>query len=65
MVPIIRSIFSNSVGEEAANQIEIVANDVDLSQGSGLGQWTIKYWHPESYVFWETFVHLSIITHSL
>ncbi|KAH9815418.1 HAD-like domain-containing protein [Melampsora americana] len=48
MVPIIRAIFENLVGGEAAAQIEIVANDVDLSKGSGPGEWTIKYRHPES-----------------
>lgn len=48
MEPIIRSIFENLVGEQAAAEIEIVANDVDTSMGSGPGQWTIKYRHPES-----------------
>jgi len=48
MVPIIRAIFENLVGKEDADRIEIVANDVDLSKGSGPGQWTIQYRHPES-----------------
>lgn len=50
MVPIIRAILENLIGKEEADRIEIVANEVDTSKGSGPGQWTIKYRHPESSV---------------
>ncbi|MBW0478494.1 hypothetical protein O181_018209 [Austropuccinia psidii MF-1] len=48
MTPIIRAIFENLVGKEDADLIEIIANDLDTSKGSGPGQWTIKFRHPES-----------------
>lgn len=48
MVPIIRAILENLIGAEEADRMEIVANEVDTSKGSGPGQWTIKYRHPES-----------------
>lgn len=48
MVPIIRAILENLIGKEEADKIQIVANEADISKGSGPGQWTIKYRHPES-----------------
>jgi len=48
MVPIIRAILENLIGKEEADRMEIVANEVDTSKGSGPGEWTIKYRHPES-----------------
>ena len=50
MVPIIRAILENLIGKEEADRMEIVANEVDTSKGSGPGEWTIKYRHPESSV---------------
>ncbi|KNZ58252.1 uncharacterized protein VP01_1967g4 [Puccinia sorghi] len=38
----------NLIGKEEADRMEIVANEVDTSKGSGPGEWTIKYRHPES-----------------
>jgi len=48
MVTIIRAILENLIGNEEADRMEIVDNEVDTSKGSGPGEWTIKYRHPES-----------------
>ncbi|KAK7041442.1 hypothetical protein VNI00_009308 [Paramarasmius palmivorus] len=45
MTPTIRAVLSNLVGEEAAKEIEIISNDVDLHPD---GTWTIKFRHPSS-----------------
>ncbi|KAF8636967.1 hypothetical protein AX17_003129 [Amanita inopinata Kibby_2008] len=45
MAPIIRAVLSNLVGEEAAREIEIIANDANVRQD---GSWEIKYRHPSS-----------------
>ncbi|GAA5875568.1 hypothetical protein JCM1840_003263 [Sporobolomyces johnsonii] len=45
MIPIIRAILTNLIGEEDAARIQIVANDV---QHLDDGKWTIKYLHPET-----------------
>ncbi|GAA5951847.1 hypothetical protein JCM21900_004164 [Sporobolomyces salmonicolor] len=45
MIPIIRAILTNLVGEEDAARIQIVANDVQHLED---GKWTIKYLHPET-----------------
>lgn len=43
MAPIIRAVLSNLVGDEDANEIEIIANDADVRPD---GSWEIKYRHP-------------------
>ncbi|KAF5390758.1 hypothetical protein D9757_004443 [Collybiopsis confluens] len=45
MTPIIRAVLTNLVGEESANEIEIISNDVDLKPD---GTWGIHYRHPSS-----------------
>ncbi|KAF8730661.1 hypothetical protein AX14_005305 [Amanita brunnescens Koide BX004] len=45
MAPIIRAVLSNLVGDEDANEIEIIANDADVRPD---GSWEIKYRHPSS-----------------
>ncbi|KAK0220624.1 HAD-like domain-containing protein [Armillaria fumosa] len=45
MTPTIRAVLSNLLGEEAANEIEIISNDVDLHED---GTWSIKFRHPTS-----------------
>ena len=45
MAPLIRAVLSNLVGEEAANEIDIIANDVNISPD---GKWEIQYRHPSS-----------------
>jgi 2-hydroxy-3-keto-5-methylthiopentenyl-1-phosphate phosphatase len=42
MAPIIRAVLSNLVGDEDANEIEIIANDADVRPD---GSWEIKYRH--------------------
>jgi 2-hydroxy-3-keto-5-methylthiopentenyl-1-phosphate phosphatase len=39
MKPIIEAIFANLVGEQDAAKIDIIANDVDISDN---GSWKIK-----------------------
>jgi len=49
MAPIIRSIVSTLIGEEEADTLIIIANDVDLQGGSGAaGTWGVKFRHPNS-----------------
>lgn len=43
MAPLIRAVLSSLVGEEAANEIEIIANDVIVHAD---GKWEIKFRHP-------------------
>ncbi|KAJ3862789.1 HAD-like domain-containing protein [Lentinula novae-zelandiae] len=45
MTPTIRAVLTNLVGEESANEIEIISNDVDLRPD---GTWEIKFRHPTS-----------------
>ncbi|KAF4618712.1 hypothetical protein D9613_009873 [Agrocybe pediades] len=45
MAPLIRAVLSNLVGEEDANDIEIIANDVTVHPD---GKWEIKFRHPSS-----------------
>ncbi|KAG6844499.1 hypothetical protein H0H87_006385 [Tephrocybe sp. NHM501043] len=45
MAPLIRAVLSNLIGEESANEIEIIANDVTVNPD---GKWEIKYRHPSS-----------------
>lgn len=48
MVPIIRSIFSNLIGEEEANKIDVVANDVKFTDPEKEGKtWELVYRHPD------------------
>ncbi|KAJ2922289.1 hypothetical protein H1R20_g14793, partial [Candolleomyces eurysporus] len=47
MAPLIRAILSALIGEQDANEIEIIANDVTLFDD---GKWDIKYRHPSRYV---------------
>ncbi|KAG6872469.1 hypothetical protein C0995_009468 [Termitomyces sp. Mi166 len=45
MAPLIRAVLSNLIGEESANEIEIISNDVTIHPD---GKWEIKYRHPSS-----------------
>ncbi|KAF8069232.1 HAD-like domain-containing protein [Lyophyllum atratum] len=45
MAPLIRAVLSNLVGEEAAAEIEIIANDVTIHADE---KWDIQYRHPSS-----------------
>ncbi|KIM35692.1 hypothetical protein M413DRAFT_449632 [Hebeloma cylindrosporum] len=45
MAPLIRAVLSNLVGPEAADEIEIIANDVTVFPD---GKWEIKFRHPSS-----------------
>ncbi|KAF9444921.1 hypothetical protein P691DRAFT_711132 [Macrolepiota fuliginosa MF-IS2] len=45
MAPLIRAVLSNLLGEEASNEIEIIANDVNVQPD---GKWEIKFRHPTS-----------------
>lgn len=50
MVPIIRSIFSNLIGEEEASKIDVVANDVKFTDPGKKGEtWELIYRHPDSH----------------
>ena len=42
MMPLIRAVLSNLLGEQA-NEIEIIANDAIVESN---GSWEIKYRHP-------------------
>jgi 2-hydroxy-3-keto-5-methylthiopentenyl-1-phosphate phosphatase len=44
MEPLIRAVLSKLIGEEAAAQMEIVANGVKVE---GDGRWEIEFRHPE------------------
>lgn len=43
MAPLIRAVLSKLIGDEQAQEIEIIANDVDIREN---GTWEIKYRHP-------------------
>ncbi|KAF9051640.1 HAD-like domain-containing protein [Panaeolus papilionaceus] len=45
MAPLIRAVLSNLLGSEAANEIDIIANDVVVQRG---GKWEIQFRHPSS-----------------
>ncbi|KAJ7740450.1 HAD-like domain-containing protein [Mycena maculata] len=45
MAPIIRAVLSNLVGDEVANTIDIIANEVEVEPS---GKWNIKFRHPSS-----------------
>lgn len=50
MVPIIRSIFSNLIGEEEANKIDIIANEVEFTDPEKKGDtWKLVYRHPDNH----------------
>ena len=48
MAPIIRAVLSKLIGEEDAQTIEIISNDVNL-KGDGKHHWNIQYRHPTRY----------------
>ena len=43
MAPLIRAVLSNLIGEEAASEIQIIANDVKVFPD---GKWDIQFRHP-------------------
>jgi len=43
IAPFIRAVLSKHIGDEEANEIEIISNDVDILPD---GKWHIKYRHP-------------------
>jgi 2-hydroxy-3-keto-5-methylthiopentenyl-1-phosphate phosphatase len=43
MAPLIRAVLSNLFGAEAADEIEIIANDVTVFPD---GKWEIQFRHP-------------------
>jgi len=43
MAPLIRVVLSNLIGEEAANEVPIIANDVEVFPD---GKWEIRFRHP-------------------
>ncbi|KAF8342907.1 HAD-like domain-containing protein [Cantharellus anzutake] len=45
MAPLIRAVLSNLIGEEDAQTIDIISNDVEVRPD---GQWSIKFRHPTS-----------------
>ncbi|KAF9059912.1 hypothetical protein BDP27DRAFT_1394473 [Rhodocollybia butyracea] len=45
MMPTIRAVLTNLVGEDSANEIEIISNEVDINPD---GTWEIKFRHPTS-----------------
>ncbi|KAF5343434.1 hypothetical protein D9758_011835 [Tetrapyrgos nigripes] len=45
MAPTIRAVLSNLVGDEAASEIDVISNDVEIKED---GKWEIKYRHPSS-----------------
>ena len=46
MAPLIRAVLSSLIGQEAAEEIEIIANDVVIHPS---GKWDIQYRHPSRY----------------
>lgn len=49
MTPIIRSIFSNLIGEKDANEIEVISNDVKFTDPEQTGKtWELVYRHPDN-----------------
>ncbi|PWN45056.1 hypothetical protein IE81DRAFT_320653 [Ceraceosorus guamensis] len=50
MTPIIRSIFSNLIGEEEANKIDVISNEVNFTDPEKEGKtWELVYRHPDSH----------------
>lgn len=50
MTPIIRSIFSNLIGEEEANKIDVISNEVNFTDPEKQGKtWELVYRHPDSH----------------
>ena len=48
MTPIIRSIFSNLIGEKDANEIDVISNEVKFTDPEQKGNtWELVYRHPE------------------
>lgn len=48
MEPLIRAVLGKLLGEEEAKVIEIIANDVKLTDEAGVGEtWEIVFRHPE------------------
>jgi len=45
MEPLIRAILTNLIGDDDANDIEIISNSVDVHDD---GSWNLKYRHPSS-----------------
>jgi 2-hydroxy-3-keto-5-methylthiopentenyl-1-phosphate phosphatase len=45
MAPIIRAVLSKLIGEEDAQTIEIISNDVNM-KGDAKHHWNIQYRHP-------------------
>ncbi|KIJ38472.1 hypothetical protein M422DRAFT_33255 [Sphaerobolus stellatus SS14] len=45
MAPLIRAVLSNLVGEEDADKVEIISNDVKVNED---GRWKIQFRHPTS-----------------
>ncbi|KAF8958164.1 HAD-like domain-containing protein [Flammula alnicola] len=45
MAPLIRAVLSNLVGQEAADEIEVIGNDATVFPD---GKWEIKFRHPSS-----------------
>jgi len=43
MAPLIRAVLANLVGEDSANEIAIIANDVTVFPD---GKWEIQFRHP-------------------
>jgi len=43
MAPLIRAILSDVIGEEAASEVQIIANEVTVFPH---GKWEIQYRHP-------------------
>ncbi|PWO00659.1 hypothetical protein FA09DRAFT_327396 [Tilletiopsis washingtonensis] len=50
MTPIIRSIFANLIGEEDANSIDVISNEVKFTDKEQVGNtWELVYRHPDSH----------------
>ncbi|KAL4399310.1 phosphatase [Malassezia pachydermatis] len=50
MTPIIRAIFSNLLGQEEADKLDIISNDVEFTDAEKKGDtWEIVYRHPDNY----------------
>lgn len=48
MTPIIRSIFANLIGEEDANSIDVISNEVKFTDKEQVGNtWELVYRHPD------------------
>lgn len=50
MEPILRSIFANLIGDEEASKIDVIANDVKLTDPEKEGKtWELVYRHPDNH----------------